>query len=107
MLFEKFDVYWKKGLAEGTHFGRIHHRVLNGRSALGLILFHMAHSAANTELSFFAGVSPSTISRYLHWARKVLAYMFSMKYQILLSHVHHTNTSLLLEIRLLKFKMKL
>jgi hypothetical protein len=21
MLYEKFNVYWKKGLAEGTHFG--------------------------------------------------------------------------------------
>jgi hypothetical protein len=27
MLYEKFKVNWKKGLAEGTHFSRIHHRV--------------------------------------------------------------------------------
>jgi hypothetical protein len=106
MLYEKFEVYWKKGLAEGTHFGRIHHRVLNGRSALGLILFHMTHGAANTELFLFAGVSPSTISRYLHGLVKFL-HMFLMKYHILLLHVHYTNTLLLLEIRLLKFKMKL
>jgi hypothetical protein len=56
MLYEKFDVYWKRGFAERTHFGQIHYCVLNGRSALGLILFHMAHSATNTEFSFFASM---------------------------------------------------
>jgi hypothetical protein len=76
MLYEKFYIYWKKGFAKGIHFGQIHHCVLNGRSTLGLILFHMAHGATNTELSLFASVFLSTISRYLHWARKVLAYIF-------------------------------
>jgi hypothetical protein len=62
MLYGKFNIYWKRGFAEGTHFGRIHHRVLNGRSTLGLILFHMAHRATNTELSLFTGVSLSFCS---------------------------------------------
>jgi hypothetical protein len=56
MLYEKFDVYWKRGFAKRTYFGRIHHCVLNGQSALGLILFHMAHRATNTELSLFTSV---------------------------------------------------
>jgi hypothetical protein len=30
IFFEKFNVYWKKGLAEGTHFGRIHYHILHG-----------------------------------------------------------------------------
>jgi hypothetical protein len=66
MLYEKFNVYWKKGLAEGTHFGWIYHRVLNGQSALGLMLFHMAHGATNTKLFLFANVSLLTIFCYLH-----------------------------------------
>jgi hypothetical protein len=75
MLYEKFNVYWKRIFAKGTHFGWIHHRVLNGRFVLGLILFHMAYGATNTKLFLFVGVFLSTISRYLHWARKVLAYV--------------------------------
>jgi hypothetical protein len=59
MLYEKFNIYWKRGFAEGIHFGQIYHRVLNGQSALGLILFHIAHSATNTELSLFTNVSLS------------------------------------------------
>jgi hypothetical protein len=62
MLYEKFNVYWKRGFAERIHFGRIHHHVLNGQSALGLILFHMAHRAINTKLSLFIGVSLSFCS---------------------------------------------
>jgi hypothetical protein len=56
MLYEKFDVYWKRSLVEETHFGRIHHCVLNGQSALELILFHMAYSVTNTEFFLFASV---------------------------------------------------
>jgi hypothetical protein len=77
MLYEKFNVYWKKSLAEGIHFGQIHHRVLNSQSAFGLILFHIAHSATNIELFFFASMSLLTIFRYLHWAYKVLTYVLN------------------------------
>jgi hypothetical protein len=56
MLYEKFNVYWKKGLTEGIYFSQIHYHILNGQSTLGLILFHMAHVVTNTEFSLFTNV---------------------------------------------------
>jgi hypothetical protein len=56
MLYEKFNIYWKRGFAKRTHFGQIHHYVLNSRSTLRLILFHMTYSATNTKLFLFAGM---------------------------------------------------
>jgi hypothetical protein len=56
MLYEKFNVSWKRSLAKRTHFGRIHYYVLNSQSTLRLILFHMAHSVTNTEFSLFTSV---------------------------------------------------
>jgi hypothetical protein len=75
MLYEKFNVYWKKGFVERIYFGQIHYCVLNSQFALGLIFFHMVHGATNTKLSLFAGVFLSTISHYLYWVCKVLAYI--------------------------------
>jgi hypothetical protein len=56
MLYEKFNIYWKRSFAKRIHFGRIYYHVLNGQSAFGLILFHMTHSTTNTELSLFTSV---------------------------------------------------
>jgi hypothetical protein len=46
-------MFIRKSLVKGTYFGRIHYNVLNGQSALGLILFHMVYGITNTEFSFY------------------------------------------------------
>jgi hypothetical protein len=65
----------KKDLIEETHFGQIHHYVLNSQSTFGLILFHIVYSITNTNFFLFISVFLSTISYYLYWVCKVLTYV--------------------------------
>ena len=66
ILYARFRRFWESNplLRRGGHV-RLRKRKLKGRAVLGVTLFFLAHAPPYTALQLFAGISQSSITRYL------------------------------------------
>jgi hypothetical protein len=72
LIYKYFKVDWNYGRELNSKHLRLNCQALNGRACLGITLYNLSHGDSMISASLFAGVSLTTISRYIRWGIKIL-----------------------------------
>jgi hypothetical protein len=71
MIYSLFFPFWHLSINGGSH-SKLHSHHLLSKECLGILLHWMAHGIARTPLAVIAGISVSSVSRYMRWRIFVL-----------------------------------